>query len=284
MNSHVDLHLHTNRSDGQYPPAEVVRLAQEASVSLISVTDHDTVAGIAEAESEAVRCNIRFIAGIEISTKSEHEQHILGYFIDPQNSHLQKMCAHFIALRHERANRILSYLEEKGIHLSLSEIRENTYGDYIGRPHIAEAMLKRGLVQSRQDAFERYLTTPEFRKIERPKPMPEEGIETIRHAGGVAVLAHPHSLRLTGAELEKAVGNLKTLGLGGMECYYPDYSEELVQEYKKIAERYDLIVTGGSDFHGPAVKPNVQIGQMRDGSSISFDESVYEKLERARGF
>jgi predicted metal-dependent phosphoesterase TrpH len=277
----VDLHLHTDRSDGEYAPAQVIRLAAEAGVRLVSVTDHDSTDGIEEGRAAAAKAGVEFIPGIEITSESEREQHILGYLIDIDAPDFRRMCGVLMEMRNERIERVFAYLRGRGVCLSRDEVAAGACGGYIGRPHIAAAMARAGYADSVEDAFARYLTGPEFRKTNRPKPAARESIEAIRSAGGVAVLAHPHSLRSDGDELDKAIGRLKTLGLGGLECYYGTYGQDRSEAYRRLAEKYGLVITGGSDFHGPNVKPDIKIGSGRDHLLDFNDMGVAERLRAA---
>ena len=280
----IDLHLHTNNSDGEYSPSKIVDLAAEAQLILMSITDHDTVNGIKEGAEAASSKNIDFIPGIEISTRSATEQHILGYYIDIENEQLKKMCNYFLELRQERMESILKFLVAQGVPLSREQVKEMAPGEYVGRPHIAAAMIKAGYVGDTQEAFSRYLASEDYFKIERPKPSVEEGIETIRAAGGVAVLAHPHSLRMNGKNLDRTIAKLKEIGLEGLECLYGAYDPDHSKVYKRLAEKYDLVMTGGSDYHGENVKSNVKIGSGQDNRLDYNDISVAEKLRaRAKG-
>jgi predicted metal-dependent phosphoesterase TrpH len=248
-------------------------MAADAGVKVVSLTDHDTVAGQTEARAAATGFGMRYIPGIEISTRSRAEQHILGYGIDVESERLSELCGDFIRLREERAARTLAFLKDRGIDLTMEEIRSCVHGAYIGRPHIAEALVRRGVVRTRKEAFDRYLATAAFQKIERPKPTAEAGIRAIKDAGGKAVLAHPHSLNLPPEGLERALRDLASIGLDGMECYYTGYAQERIDEYTAIARRLGLLITGGSDFHGPQVKPGTVIG----GAGY-YDTTIYEIL------
>jgi predicted metal-dependent phosphoesterase TrpH len=334
----VDLHLHSNRSDGEYAPAEVVRLAARAGLRVIALTDHDTTDGIAEAIAEAAAVNAETAAvntetaavnaetgapgagatavnaevsapkaeatapaaaaaapdtpqprgplicltGIEITTAHAREQHILGYHIDYESEPFRAFTKRLMALRHEREGNILDYLRGKGVRISYGQVRKISGSDYVGRPHIAYAMVRMGKVSSIQEAFLNYLTGDEFHKVPRPKPSVEESIASIRKAGGTAVLAHPGTLGLDAAELEARLKTLKGLGLGGLECHYGIYDRARTQDYIRLAGKLGLIVTGGSDFHGPRVKPGVLIATGKDGMLDYNDTGVADRLRSAR--
>jgi predicted metal-dependent phosphoesterase TrpH len=277
----VDLHLHTTHSDGQHRPSEVVRLASDAGLKLIAVTDHDTIGGLTEAAASAIDRNIAFIPGIEITTANEKEQHILGYYIDPAAEKLNEMCKWFMQMRNERIERTISFLRSSGVMITRADVEAEAPGAYLGRPHIAAAMVTAGYVRTRQEAFEKYLSTDEYRKIPRPKPSAAESIDAIRAAGGVAVLAHPGTLELSGEAMDARIEALKALGLGGIECHYGVYDRMKTDLYLDLAERHGLIATGGSDFHGAVVKPYVLIGSGKDHLLDYDDLSVAERLRTA---
>jgi predicted metal-dependent phosphoesterase TrpH len=278
----IDLHLHTNRSDGQYSPRALVRLAAKQGVSLMAITDHDTIDGVAEGAEAAREAGIDFIPGIEISVKGNRELHILGYCIDCENPELLRMNAEFVRLRGLREERIYAYLEGKGVPVSRADVRRHAAGDMVGRPHFARALVEAGYAADFRDAFVKYLATPDFYAIERPKPLPETGIGVIRAAGGVAVLAHPVSLRLTAPELDALLAELARNGLRGLECYYSSHSIEQTELYLSLARKHGLVVTGGSDFHGERVRQDVAIGRGVNGA-LGFDDfNIKSKLWELR--
>jgi len=279
----VDLHLHTNRSDGACSPSAVMRLASIAGLRLCSVTDHDTTDGLEESRGAADALGIAFIPGIEISTQAAREQHILGYFIDKDAPEMRKMCERLMALRDERTGRTLAFLNRQGVRLTREEVAAETPGSYLGRPHIAAAMVRAGYASAIDDAFRRYLASEAYFKISRPKPSAEEAIAAIRAAGGAAVLAHPDSLRMDGQTLDSHIASLCAMGLAGIECYYGTYDASARGGYLRLAEKYDLVVTGGSDFHGEAVKPGIRIGTGKDGLLDFDDLGVCERLKAVAG-
>jgi predicted metal-dependent phosphoesterase TrpH len=278
----IDLHLHTNKSDGQYSPRELVGLAAEKGVSLMAITDHDTTDGVAEGAEAAREAGIDFIPGIEISVKGNKELHILGYYIDCEHAELIRMNAEFMRLRRLREDRIHGYLAEKGVSVSREKVRGYTLGGQVGRPHFARALVDAGYAEDFKDAFVKYLASPEFYAIERPKPSPAVGIGTIRAAGGVAVLAHPVSLRLSERETDALLAELVSVGLQGLECYYSSHSPELVRLYVSLARKHGLVVTGGSDFHGECVKHDVRIGEGLNGPLGFEDADIARKLRELR--
>jgi predicted metal-dependent phosphoesterase TrpH len=279
----IDLHLHTNKSDGQYSPRELVGLAAGKGVSLMAITDHDTTDGVAEGAEAAREAGIGFIPGIEISVKGNRELHILGYCIDCGNAELLRMNAEFARLRMLREERIHKYLAEKGVPVAREKVRGYTAGNIVGRPHFARALVDAGYAADLRDAFVKYLASHEFYAIERPKPTPAAGIGTIRAAGGVAVLAHPVSLRLPAHGLDALLAELVNDGLRGLECYYSSHSPEQTELYLSLARKHGLAVTGGSDFHGECVKRDVAIGEGVNGPLGFEDAGIERKLRELSG-
>ena len=267
--SEIDLHIHSSASDGQYTSAQLMLLAQEVGLSVVALTDHDTTAGLAEAKQAAQTVGIRLISGIELDTKYPGiggNFHILGYGIDPTHPALQEVCLDFASQRQERAERIFWYLESCGVCPSRQRVYELAGNGVMGRPHFARAMVEQGLVSSTREAFDLYLHTPQFQTIDRQKPHPREAIRMIMQAGGIAVLAHPSQLKLGEHLLSDLLVELKNDGLGGLECYYSTHSQEQTDQYVTLANQFGLFITGGSDFHGEKVKPQIELGRGIDGS------------------
>jgi len=257
----LDLHVHTTFSDGQYTPEEIVNLAVQAGIDTLSITDHDSIAGLPSGKAAADKAGITFINGIEISCQGNRELHLLGYNFDFNEPVLAATCMKFARLREERAHRIIDFLLEKGVKISIDDVGEAAHGSaIIGRPHFAQVLLKHGYVATIREAFDKYLAVADFDKIERPKPTAEEGISLIKNAGGIPVLAHPSLLKLKPEAEEEFIKQLVGLGLMGMECIYSLHSHEQVEHYCSLAEKYNLIVTGGSDFHGEKIKPEIKLG------------------------
>lgn len=255
----VDLHTHTTASDGQYTPAEVVRKAKQAGVEYLAITDHDTIDGVQEAMEAGRECGVTVIPGIELGAKENRNMHILGYAFQPENGMLMSLCTKLRQSRDERKYRIMDFLKSKGIILSLEEVERTAGGNVIARPHFAQVMLRHGYVSSMREAFDRYLDTEEYQKIERFKTDAASCIQTIHQAGGMAVLAHPYQLGVSDAELEHIVATLKAAGLDGLECYYPRHTDKMIQYYLTLAQKYNLHVTAGSDFHGERVHADMSL-------------------------
>lgn len=255
----VDLHTHSSCSDGQYTPAEVVRRAAEAGVTHMALTDHDTAEGVSAAQAAAKAYGLRFMAGIELSTAGRPRQHILGYGVQPEHSALQDACSLFTKRRLHRAEQIAQLLRSQGIAVTVEEAAAEAKGQ-LGRPHFARVLIKKGYVCSVSEAFERYLATPAVRAIPDPKPTAEEAIALIHQAGGVAVLAHPFTLGLSEHEFPLALNALCRGGLDGVEVFYPKHTAAQVDFFLSCAKARSLLITGGSDYHGEAVKPDIALG------------------------
>ena len=255
-----DLHTHTTASDGQYTPTELVGLAKARGLSVLAVTDHDTIAGVTEAQRAGSELDLTVIRGVELSAKDYPNCHILGYRFQDGDTELARLCERFRAGRDERKYKIVDFLREKGVDIDLAEVEEIAGGEVIARPHFAQALVRRGYVSSNREAFDRYLDTQEFlRRVERPKPPARVCLETIRAAGGKTSLAHPYQIGVDNEKLEDIVRELAGLGLDAIECCYPRHTPEQQEFYLHLAEKYGLHVTGGSDFHGERVKPDIRL-------------------------
>ena len=259
----IDLHTHSTASDGQYSPCELAYLVKKKGITNWSLTDHDTVAGLEEAERIAQETYIGFIPGIEISTQDEEEIHILGYGIDYRNYYLKEKCRIFAIERLNRANKICDYLETKGIKVDMDEVKSYAKGDVMGRPHFARYLIAHNIVQERKEAFDLYLDTNEFKAAtERKLPTSEEAIDLIHKANGVAFIAHPGLYKMNIDSKRKLVSRLAAYGLDGIECIYSKHSKEETEVYLSWAEKLGLKISVGSDFHGEKVKPDVELGMM----------------------
>jgi len=246
--SRVDLHVHSTASDGRLTPAEVIREAAERGLSYIALADHDSVDGIAAAKAAAKSLpQLKVIPGIEISTDiPQGEVHILGYFIDYTDPELLANLDRFKNSRLRRAKEMVAKLEGLGVHVDWQRVQEITGSSTIGRPHIAQAMMEKGYVASFKEAFDEYLAHGRPAYVEREKMLPAEAVAIIVKARGLAVLAHP----LTVNEPEAMISELKPAGLAGIEAYYNGYTTEEVDQLVELAQRHNLIATGGSDYHG----------------------------------
>jgi 3',5'-nucleoside bisphosphate phosphatase len=279
----IDLHLHTTYSDGSFSPAEVLAMAKASNVSAAAITDHDTIDGIADALMAAVPLGIDLIPGIEISSRfpeasRETELHILGYFVDWQNLDLQTRLAHLRTTRHTRNPLIVEKLQELGIAITYDEVLALAGNGAVGRPHIARVLMAKGYVTSAKEAFDRYLAAGATAYVPRELPAPAEAIAMIRAAGGVPVLAHPSWLDRSADGVYKTCERLKLDGLLGIEVHYSTHKPEQTAQYLDTAKRLELLVTGGSDFHG-VTKPDIEVGMGR--GSLRVPEKLLEPLRNA---
>ena len=248
MNAYADLHLHTLASDGRLTPTELIGLAAKQGLKTIAVTDHDTTDGLEEAVDAAKDYHgLRVIPGIELSADVPGDEvHVLGYFIDPQDSHLQAELRRFRAGRIDRAKTMVEKLAGLGIHVEWERVQHFAGDGAVGRPHIAMALVEAGYCKEPKDAFPEYLGRNGLAYVERAKLTPEGAVDIIRRAGGAAVLAHPAYMN----DMEAGIANLAGIGLAGMEVHYAKYREETIRQLARLARQYDLIPCGGSDYHG----------------------------------
>lgn len=251
----ADLHTHSAASDGQHTPSELAELVKRRGAEVWALTDHDSVSGVDEAKQAGETLGLRVIRGVELSADDYLNLHILGY--DFSVPALQSWFDSLQGGRDDRKYRIRDFLRTKGLEIPLNEVDEAAAGGSVGRPHFAMVMLRRGYVSTRKEAFDRYLDTPEFQEIEKgTKPSAQECVERIKATGGKVSLAHPYQIVLGNDYLEDLVKRLKGYGLDAIECYYPIHTPKQTAEYLKIAEKFNLHVTGGSDFHGTKNKPD----------------------------
>jgi predicted metal-dependent phosphoesterase TrpH len=253
----VDLHTHSNVSDGLLTPTELIREADRRGLRVLALTDHETVAGLAEAEVAAADVGIEFIPGVELNTDVDrHEVHILGYHVDRNDAALVAALAHLEDQRVERIERMVRHLDEIGKPVDLDRVRELAGPGTIGRPHVARAMIERGYVGSVSEAFERYLASGRPGFVPRRPNDPEAAVRLIRRNGAVPVLAHP----LTTGDVETILQRLTQAGLLGLEAYYGEYDEAVQLELRATADRWGLIATGGSDYHGEGFRHGRDLG------------------------
>lgn len=266
----ADLHLHTLFSDGTYSPEALVEEAAKNGLAAIAVVDHDTVEGVASAIEQGRAKQVEVLPGLELSAEYDGlEVHLLGYLIDYQKEDLLVRLADLKKKRVERVYKILERLKEyAGIDLDASCVFKIAAGT-VGRLHIARAMVAAGKVSSQAEAFKKYIGDKCPAYFAGFKFSPKEAIKLIKDAGGVAVLAHPYSLHR-----DELIPEFVDCGLGGLEVYYPEHSQGMVNFYLELAKKFALLVTGGSDCHGLA-KPEVKIG------SVKIPYELVEKLKQA---
>ena len=242
----ADLHLHTQFSDGTFTPEELVLRAQNAGLACIALTDHDTVEGCARAAAACADVKMEFISGAELTAEHEDtEVHILGYFLDTQNRVLLDRIGKFQAVRQNRIREMCAALKQLGIPLKAEAVFALANCKSPGRPHVARALVKEKLIGNLDEAFEKYLKKGRPAWVPKTKMSALEGVELIHEAGGLAVMAHPGLNRT-----DDIIPGLVKAGLDGIECFHTKHSTVMAERYLEIAEKYDLLVTGGSDCHG----------------------------------
>jgi predicted metal-dependent phosphoesterase TrpH len=259
----VDLHAHSTASDGTLRPAELVRLAHARGLSAVSLTDHDTVAGIPEASREAKALGIEFLPGIEVSTAFPRPgtMHLLGYGLDVNSRPAKFLAQTLEAARAERMSLILARLRQLGIDLSHDELLRESDGGNVGRPHVAALLVRHGHAASTRDAFDRLLGGGGAAYVENNPFGSARVIELVRAAAGLVSLAHPLQLRRADfAQLDALVRELADQGLEAIETIHGSHTTETVHRLTRLGDRYDLLTTGGSDFHG-ANKPWIRLGE-----------------------
>ena len=278
----IDLHTHSTVSDGSDAPHRIPELAVEAGCSAVALTDHDRLDGVGEARARAEELGITLIAGCELSCVSPAaagSMHVLVYFVEPTEGALQDKLAELQDVRDVRNRALAQRLEDLGLPVSYEEMQQEAGGSGAGRPHAAAVLVRKGVVGSVKEAFERWLAPGRPGYVERTKLEPADAIVLARQSGSVASVAHPLSLNLDGDDLEGAMRELSELGLAGMECVYGRYSPEEREGLADIARRCDLVVTGGSDHHG-SYKPDLQVGMGR--GDLDVPDRALKELEDRR--
>lgn len=265
-------------SDGTCAPSEVVSIARGKGLKAIAITDHDTVSGIDEAIAAGNKSGIEVIPGVEISGACDHGiLHILGYFIDHNDPALLEQLGYLRKKRKDRILEILNKLLKNNVFISEAEVERESNGSSPGRPHLANLLYANGYVKSRQDAFDKYLRKGARAYVPKVKLDARSAIRLIQDAGGVAAIAHPHSLNIH--DPDKLTDVIKTyvdMGIKAIEAYYPVHTDEQTALFLRIAEQMDLIVTGGTDFHG-ANKPGIELGVFPLISEIPY--SIVTRLK-----
>ncbi|HWB52809.1 MAG TPA: PHP domain-containing protein [Tepidisphaeraceae bacterium] len=265
MSNFVDLHCHSTASDGTLTPTQVVQLAKDSGLSAMSLTDHDTVAGNMEAQAAAKKLGIDFVTGIEISAEFPHPGtlHMLGYRVDPNNPALKNLTEQLLAGRDNRNPQIVAKLNEMNVAVTMEEWQAEAKGAVLGRPQLAAILLRKGYVSSIKQAFDKYIGQGAPAYFDKERLTPRQAIERIRESGGLPILAHPVQLRLENdAQIERQVKDLLDFGLAGIEVIHSDHDAATIEKLIRLADKYKLLKTGGSDFHG-SNKKDIQLGMAR---------------------
>lgn len=279
----IDLHAHTTASDGTLSPTALVELAAAEGLSALAITDHDTVDGIAEAATAGARLGVRIVPGIELAARppwSDREVHLLGYFLDPNDEALARLLDRMRVGREARGAEMAERLRALGVDIAYEDIRDAAVGDVIGRPHVADVLVARGVVRDRGEAFERYLAGGRPAYVARDLATLAEALETLRGASAIPVIAHPALLPMSVDELAGKLPRLRAWGLAGLECDHSSHEPHIARRLARLAAVHGLVATAGSDFHGPGMKPGVRLGHATKGRPIADD--VIVRLEQAR--
>jgi 3',5'-nucleoside bisphosphate phosphatase len=278
----IDLHTHSTASDGTYPPAEVVRQAKAGGLAAMALTDHDTVDGLPEAVAAGEIYGVEVVPGVEISAQFPGgTMHILGLLIEYHDGRLDQRLARLKQARLDRNPQIIAKLNALGIPVTLARVQEISGGGQVGRPHIARALMEAGYVSSIQEAFDIYLKRGGKAYVGKFRFPPPEAIAMIREAKGIPVLAHPFTLNLGSASaLKNLISELQGQGLAGLEVFYSEHTPEQEALYLKLARELDLLVSGGSDYHGQN-KPEITLGSMASQKKLTYD--LLEALKAWRG-
>jgi hypothetical protein len=278
----IDLQVHSTASDGSLTPAEVVQLARKNGLRAVALTDHDTLDGVEEALNEGHVQGVEVVPGVEISAEfKEGTMHILGYYVWDGRADLSQSLQRLQKAREERNPRMISKLNELGLNITLDEVIACAGGGQVGRPHMARALLEKGYVFSLNEAFDLYLGKGKPAYEEKFRFTPQEALSMIRKAGGVAVLAHPFTLGLHGLDLESLLKQLVAQRLEGIEVFSPEHTLDQEQLYRRLAIDHDLVITGGTDFHG-ANKPGIDLGRGRGKFQVSYALLTLLKERRSR--
>ncbi len=265
----IDLHVHSTASDGSCTPTQVVDMARNAGLRYFALTDHDTVDGVPEAVLAAAQYpDIDVIPGIELSCYYEkREIHILGLYVDIYNAYFLSELKKLKKAREDRNRKMVQNFVEAGMSLTMEELQHGNPNSVITRAHFARVLVEKGFCKTKADAFEQYLGIGCPFYLPKPKVTVEQVMELILDAGGTPILAHPYSYQFERSQIIALLDYLIPLGLAGMECYYSTYTDGQIQDLRSIAHSKNLLVSGGSDFHG-VVKPDISIGTGRGNLCI----------------
>lgn len=277
----IDLHTHTTASDGTFSPRDLVHLSKDEGLQAVAITDHDTTSGNEEALAAGREFGLEVVPGVEISADSPFGSvHIVGLLIDENDQGMEATLKELRDFRHTRNVKMIDKLMELGIPITMEELITESGGDLVGRPHFAALMVKKGAVRSYQEAFQRYLKEGGEAYLDKKRLPLERAIAMINDSGGIPILAHPFTLRRRDeANFEENVRRMVDLGIQGMEVYYSEHGRGDVALYSDLARRYNLLVSGGTDFHG-AVKPDIKLGSGYGNMEIQYE--LLQAMKEAR--
>lgn len=277
----IDLHVHSNISDGTFSPSELALYAKSKGLSAIALTDHDTISGVEECTQKGLDIGLIIVPGIEFAAEyAGREIHILGYYIDSKNHMLREKLKFIIESRKARNVIMLEKLNNLGLSITREDLTLDSPSEAVfTRAHFATALYKKGYVKTRSEAFDKYIGRDCPAYVKRVRFTPEECIQAIHEAGGLAVVAHPNLYGFNPAEMNRMLKELTAIGLDGIETLYCTHSKEDVLELLGLCLKYRLFPTGGSDFHGDN-KPGLDIGVGYGDLQIPYDilEAMHKKL------
>ena len=276
----IDLHTHSNISDGSMTPEELVAHAADVGVCAIALTDHDTVAGLDRAEKQAEKLGVEFVPGVELSTECISQVHILGYYIDRRSPALLDAFERQQNERRETHKKYMELLKTHGFGITDEEVRAVAGDAGIGRAHYAKVMMDRGYVGSVKEAFEKYLGVGCCCYVKRDVMDTKDAVKLIRRAGGLSFFAHPHQTKLDDGRLYTLMKELKEAGLDGVEGYYSEYTPAMGEKFRNMARSLGLMLSGGSDYHAE-MKPHIELGSGIDGN-LFVGYEVLEAIKRVK--
>lgn len=273
--------MHSIFSDGSMTPEELVAEGARLGLTAMALTDHDTVDGVPRFLAAAHAAGIAAITGVEVSAEIDSgTMHVIGYGVDTRNRVLIEHLRWIREGRNERNLEILCKLNRLGIRLTMEEVKRQAGADVVGRPHFSQALIAKGIVRDKREAFDRYLARGKPAYAERRRLDARAAMVMIRTAGGLPVIAHPFTLRRAQKELKALLKELKSAGLAGIEVYYTEHSAEMQRAYAALAKELGLLETGGSDFHG-SMSPGIQLG--KGSGALRVPVHVWEQIQAALG-
>lgn len=277
----VDLHSHTTASDGEFKPKELIDKAIQKEISVLAITDHDTIDSLDEAIDYAKNKEIEIVPGIEFSAKVDiGKMHILGLYINYTKPGFKKITDKLKKDRNDRNNKFIKMFNELGYDISIDDVKKYAIGEIIAKPHFAQVLFEKGYIKDIEEAYDNLFNVPPLNTINRMTLSPKETIEAIKRANGIAILAHPKTLKLNQEDLENKIKELISYGLDGIECYHSTHTFDEIKEYRNIAINYNLLISKGSDYHGPNVTPEIELGTGKNGNILNKEEiMIYEKLK-----
>lgn len=280
----IDLHTHSSASDGTFTPAELVDYAAEKHISVLAITDHDTVDGLKEAASEASVKGITFVPGVELNIQwPTGEFHLLGLGLQSISPELTSIIEFLKQERNNRNEKIAARIKEAGLPLTLEEVTERFNTNSIGRPHFAQMMVEKGIVKTRQQAFDRYLAKGRPLYVDRAGADLAEAVTAIKTSGGIPVQAHPLSIYVAWGKMDDTMKLIRNAGVEGLEAYHPGVRVSEGERLEQLARKLGMFVTAGSDFHGAKVRADRHIGYTTGGRKIDdrfWTEELLPQLQK----